>query len=490
MDNLAALVKSLSPGERTLIKHFYKLREFGEYRKRGLLLNHLQSTKFKTEKELAQAVGYKTVNTSYHNLKSRLKSDITSILLLQEPSAKFNTPYAQAVFNCRRAILTGEIILNRGIYNEGINLLKKASKIAEKFELFAEQIIIDDTLRNYHAASSSNQEVQQTTASIEHNYGQLGKMMQSKKSLYESIFNCLPSEYVEDMSLEYGKSSGAEVESTASDSNSIRISFYNRLSKVNVLNSRGEFQKALKCALEIQHIAENDPIIMSKANQAGIHLEIATIYLKCANYSKAIHHAEIAKTMFKNGMVNNLKALTILFYSQAHSKMCAAAANTLEEIMTSNCLKEPGFSKLLQKIHLVNAWFHFTHGETKRSATSLKICSEISKEKSAWSEGFILLECMLLIEKRSFDIAIYKLEALKKNISRKQSSEQHAARILAIINVLRQLIRNNGDYETLMKSNSKYLEQLKSERTHWDPMGFEVVQFEEWLQTRALQKVA
>ena len=166
MENLSALVNSLSPGEETLIRHFYKLRDFGEFRKRVQLFNLLVSGKLKLEKELALAVGYKTPNASYHNLKSRLKSDIICMLLMQESSAKFKTPYAQAVFQCRRSILTGEILLSRGVYNEGLNLLKKASRVAEKFELFAEQIIVDDTMRNHHAASSANQEVNNVTESI------------------------------------------------------------------------------------------------------------------------------------------------------------------------------------------------------------------------------------------------------------------------------------------------------------------------------------
>ncbi|HTF04907.1 MAG TPA: hypothetical protein VK826_12860 [Bacteroidia bacterium] len=490
MENLSALISSLTPGEEKLIRHFYKLRDFGEFRKRVQLFDYIAQGRAKHEKELAAHVGYKTPNTSYHNLKSRLKSDIICILLMQESSAKFNTPYAQAIFSCRRALLTGEILLSRGVYGEGLSLLKKASRIAEKFELYAERILVEDTLRNHHAVAHDTREMNGGTGTIENNYRLLGNMMRSKKALYETVFSSLASDVHEPQAEYRPEKMLKELHTLEEESDSSRVSFYSRLSRLKILNNSGNVESALECAHELLQAAEQDPVVMSKSNQAGIHLEMATLYLRRNDYAKAITHAENALILFKPGMLNHVQASTILFYAQVNSLMYKEAEKTLENLLASKSLKDRAHGNLLNKLYLVKSWFHFSKGEKDQAGAGLKTCIELSKEKSNWATGYTLLECMLLVEKRSFDAAMYKLEALRKVVNRGSSQDPGSQRSTVIISVLKKLIRHNGDHQSLIHANYKELAHLRTGegKCAWDSMGFELIRVEDWIENRVIRK--
>lgn len=484
MENLSALINSLSPGEGKLIRHFYKMRDFGEYRKRVQLFDLVVSGKVKDEEKAARLVGYKSPTASYHNLKSRLKSDILCILLMQEASAKFNTPYAQAAFSCRRALLTGELLLSRGVYHEGLNLLKKAARVAAKFELYAERIIAEDALRNHHAGTNSSHELNQVTEIIEDNYRLLGNMMKSKKKLYQTVFR-EPSTVNEPAFTYSPQQILSELDDLEQESESSRISFYSQLSRLNIFHNTGDVNGAINCAKGLLRSVEKDPVIMSKSNQAGIELEIANMYLRSNDYTNAGQHATKACQLFKNGMLNHLRAMTVLFYSQVHSGMYDIAQATLTALLTSKCLKDRAQLMLNNRLLLLKAWFHLVKGEIDSAACGLRLCIDLTKEKGAWFYGYSLLECLVMIEKRAFDAALYKLDSLRKVVSR-AAKDSYVNRTAAAIAVFRNLIKFENDYTALLKSPIKELTQLQSAAVgyEWDPSGFELVRIDEFILTR------
>ena len=490
MENLSALISSLSPGEDKLIRHFYKLRDFGEYRKRVQLFNFVAEGKIRDEAVLAKKMGYSSVNASYHNMKGRLKSDIMCILLMQESSSKFSTPYAQAAFSCRRALLTGEILLSRGVYTEGINLLRKAAKVASKFELFAERIIAEDTLRNHHAGANASDELIQGTEAIDTNYVLLGKMMQSKKKLYETVFPEATTSSDESRGNYSSEEILSELEKLENESDSSRVKFYSQLSRLNIFNSSGDIDNAMKCAKGLLKNIEADPIIMSKANQAGIELEISNMYLRTGEFASAAEHAVKAVSLFKSGMINHLRALTILFYAQVHCKEMKLAGKTLEAIFNCKSLKEILNESLRSRLFLLKSWFSLVTGEVEEAVNCFRLCSELAKEKSIWFIGHALLECMIMIEKHAFDSALYKLDALRKVVSR-STKDKSMRRISAIISLLRSLARYEGNFSALIAARPKELILLQenSEELTWDPTGFELVKVEDWILQRSVVKV-
>lgn len=489
MENLSSLVNNLSSGEKKLVTHFYKLNTHSEYRKRMELFQLVAKNKFRSEEDAAQQLGYGTVSTSFYNLKSRLKADIYCILLMQDSTSKFSTPYAQAAFNCRRALLTGEILLSRGVYDEGISLLRKAARVAARFELYAERIIAEDALRNHHAGANDESELDQGTETIERSYHLLGNIMKSKKKLYETVFSDHKQADNDPESSGYTSQLIAELDALENESGSSRVKFYSQLSKLNIFNTAGKLDQALQCAKGLLDAVEKDPVVMSKSNQAGIELEISNMYLRSFEYARAHEHAERAASLFKPGMINHLRALTIMFYADVHCGKYDQARVTMQTLMNSRCLKDSKHELLYNRLLLLKAWFNFVSGETVTAVQDMKYCTALIKEKGPWFFGYAILECMIMIEKGKHESALYKLDALRKTITR-QLSEAYLSRVVAIIGVLRSLIRFNNDHAAVIESGPRDLQSLHegARGCAWDPSGFELVRVDAWLKMKAGMK--
>lgn len=481
MENITALINSLNTGEQKLVRHFYKLRDFGEYKKRVQLFEAVVSGRLLDEEAAAKLVGFKTPNAAYHNVKSRLKSDIVCILLMQESSAKFNTPYAQAMFSCRRALLTGEILLSRGVYQEGLNLLRKAAKTAERFELFAERIITEDALRNHYAGSDDPNDLISGTKTIDENYRLLGKMMHSKKKLYQSIFPLHDSNAIGFTTAIVSPHEDFRDEQDIISEDSSRIRFYERLAHLNFMIKSADFDAAILFAKDLLKQVRKDPVITSASNQAGLHLELATIYLQRMEFVEAEHHANESSKLFKPGMFNSLRSNTIKLYAQVHSDNYQEATRTLLTLMSSKCLREQAHETLRYRLMLVGAWFDLACGNVQTAHARIKECAGLIKQKGVWNIGYSILECMLLVEKSAFDAALYKLDALRK-IVKKNLSDPFAKRCSIAINALKTIIRYYNDPGIIRSKIKKEITLLEnSSDMRWDHTGCEIIRLEQIL---------
>lgn len=486
MENLKTLIRSLSSGEEKLVRHFYKLREFGEYRKREQLFDILLNENPKNESVLAGKIGYTASSAAYHNIKSRLKSDIVCVLLMQESSCKFNTQYAQAMFSCRRSMLTGEILLSRGVYKEGITLLRKAAKIAEKYELYAERIMTEDTLRNHYAGSNDIEELSSGTEVIESNYQLLGQMLTSKRKLYQTVF---PDSEAEDAPAYGTEQMLEELQSLENNSGSARVSFYSKLSRLNILHGSGDLYAAIACGRELLEEIGANPVVMSSANLGGIHLELANMHLRVHDAQSAEKHAAEAAERFRKGMLNHMRATTLIFYAQVQAEHYEAAEKTLITVLNSRCLMEPQYEILGQRLSLVAAWFSFALGRTGEANTRFKSCSNLAREKGAWYYGFSILEILLLLEKGSIEAASYKIDAFRKTTARAKKDNVVNRTLLSIV-ILRSLLRTNNDYVEMSKVASAEIAQLlkPSSEAAWDPTGFEIVPLDILIRMRATKE--
>ncbi|HET6989676.1 MAG TPA: hypothetical protein VFJ43_00055, partial [Bacteroidia bacterium] len=103
-----------------------------------------------------------------------------------------------------------------------------------------------------------------------------------------------------------------------------------------------------------------------------------------------------------------------------------------------------------------------------------------------WMPGYFLLESLTLLEKKSVDLATYRIEAFRKMMGRNSFKDEQ--RIGAITRILKQLVRDEWNYKKLAPDKNKDIKMLAEakEQFYWNPAGYEVIRFDEWL----LQKVS
>ncbi|CAN5917487.1 hypothetical protein BH11BAC7_BH11BAC7_37170 [soil metagenome] len=486
MESLLTIVDSLSIGELKLVRHFYKLKNFGECRKRVQLLDMVVNQKISDNNLAAEMLGYSNYNSSsFKHLKARLKSDLMAMLLMQECSTKFTTPYAQATFDCRRFLMQGEILMSRGVYEEALDLLGRASKIANRFELFAEGLQIEDLRRNHIASRGNMKDFEEACSSIEENYVRLGKVMTAKRYHYEIT---TPSLHRVNSYAEYIRQN-AVVNEPAQEykrKESSKVKLYNNLSSINYLSSIHDFETAQHHAEELLHAVENDPVVKSRSNQAGVNMELATIYLNTSKYEKAVTHASKAVKLFKPGMINQLNAQLVLFFAFFRNNDFKNADKVLQLSCNHRLIKNPPDPLMVFRLQVLRAALAFKTGTFDECAFVLRENADYLRDRDAWMPGYFILDTLVLLEKKSFELAHYRIDAFRKMLDR-NTLYKDDKRIIAITRIMKLLARADGDYTKISPELNEI--QLLSEgkgQFYWNPASYEVIRFDEWL----LKKIA
>jgi hypothetical protein len=129
------------------------------------------------------------------------------------------------------------------------------------------------------------------------------------------------------------------------------------------------------------------------------------------------------------------------------------------------------------------ACLQFIQGKLKEAWTLVQDCQDFGLGKDAWLTSIRLFEIMILVDKNEPDIATQKLESLRKHMSRYTPD----ARIKACFKMLMAQERMGFSFGPI-QDEAQQLENLQ-QNLYWDPIGQEVIRFDEWyLERRARKK--
>ena len=496
MENVINLVKNLQTGEIKLLRHFYRFQKDNDCKKINLLFDiAVKSKNCKKTDEIDKKVFHELYGNSKHGntfvkLKSRLKNDILNILLLQTSSIKFKAKHDIAIFDCRRMLLQGDILLGRGIYSEGIAILEKASSIAQKNELFAEQILIDELCRNHNLLKSEEYVFSAFMKRIETNTSLLEKVQFAKHFHYEMTASRLFKIKSSTQNVEW-KNKLEAVKKDYEQSKSVKIGFYYNLSALNYYREIHQFDKSLEFGLALLKNAESHEILKTPYYSGKINMELAKCYLLSTEYEKAITHANIANQHFQKDILNELASLEILLHCYLLKQDYKKVNSIIDTAFLKIRLESDEF--IYSKWCFLKAGVEFRMNEYKNALLSLKKCNELLKDKNGWLLACNLFESICRIESGNLEWFEYRSEALKKimlRYNKDQVGEQNK-RFDLIYKILRTLHKNNYDYvQTLSdeKNNLSFLSQAGYSYS-WHMIGYEPIQFDQWIKDKATSQL-
>jgi hypothetical protein len=497
MENVINLIKNLQTGEIKLLRHFYRFQKGSDFKKINLLFDI--AVKSKNCKKIDE-IDKKALDELYNNnskyentfskLKCRLKNDILNILLLQTSSIKHKAKHDLAIFDCRRMLLQGDILLGRGIYNEGINILEKASSIAQKNELFAEQILIDELCRNYNLLKSEEHIFTAFMKRIETNTSLLEKVQFAKYFHYEmtssQLFKTTNPQLIEEWENKLDI-----IKKDYEHSKSVKIGFYYNLSALNFYRETHLFKKSLEFGLALLQNIESYEILKTPFYSGKINMELAKCYLLTEEYEKAINHANIANQYFHKDILNELASLEILMHCYLIKQDYKKVNSILETAFLKVSIQSDEF--IYSKWCFLKAGVEFRMNLFSNALRSLKKCNELLKDKNGWLLAYNLFEAICRIENGNLEWFEYRSEALKKIMQRynKGHAENQNKRFYIIYRVLKTLHKNNYDYIQTVSDEKKNI-TLLSETSHsysWYMSGYEPIPFDRWIKEKAVTQL-
>ena len=485
MKSLQSLIKVLRPSEKRLLLHYYS-RNTNSEEKLRLKLFRLVEKGIGSDKEAKLQLSGSGSPSAYSHLKARLKKDILNVLLTQDSSKRLAQSNRAAELDCRKMVAQSHLLLLRGAQIEGMNVLNKALKIADQYELLAERLQINHLLREKFIGAGSTKELKR-----------LNKEISTDLKRYDALL------YVEQQSFvlsspEFAKS----IKSRSKESENLelieslgklfkkfklaRIGFWYYMAATEYHGARHNYDQVVFLGLKFLRLVEKSPAVRSKNNIAGVNLTLGTASMELRNFAEAKKHLVRSKELFPSTGFNRLTCMQYLVLSETALEEYTSALNNVDL-----ALKHPSISRrepLVPRWLFIKASVEFLHGDVDSSFRTLNQEGYLLKQRDEWNVQFRLLEIIQLIQMKDEEWLEFKLDATRKFLTRHKKLDTQ--RVRAAIDVFGNLLRKNLDFNALSDKNLQELQFCLEERKgyEWNPVGPEIVRLDIWIDSKILKR--
>jgi hypothetical protein len=480
LSNLTQLIHGLKTGEVQLIRNYYSsMVTLKDATKRLQLFDIIKSDKKATD-ELASQKLYKCKpNSAYSQLKRRLKEDVLNILLLQDSKRRYNTPFARAEFDTRRMIIEGDILISRGLSLEGVKLLKDASFLAESYELFNELIMANELLLGHFPAYKSAKQYNAYLSKIKLGKSNLEKCLYAKECYHKVLIPNLFKLNQEKLFEKFAKEALVKLKTDFEETNSAKMGYYFYHISIAYNNLIKEYKSALKYAELFLKLNKESKVVHTKRAVAEAYYQISFINLQLKNYKVASLNAEKAISNLKSGLSNELTTLELLFLAHFYNNDAKKAEQVLQRALTHPKLNSNKF--LPAKWHYYKACYLFKQKKFNEANDAMSNCTYLLEDKTGWLYGYRILDIMITLECNEAFLVDSKVANFKKIIGKQKNI--NSSRAKTTLKILDTLVKRHYEYKLIYKSQKANILTLQeAKETHlWEPIGYELIRFEEWI---------
>lgn len=487
MERLIGIVKILRKGEKRLLRHLYSATTNGEDRLRLELFNLIDSGKVHSDEQAVQELARNHGRSAFSHLKTRLREDILNVLLLQESSKRIAQPNRAAAFDCRKKLTQAYVLIFRSAFQEAIELLKSARTVAQRYELTAENILIDHLVREAVHLIKDVRQLHHINNEINDKMKVWSDMLRAEEI---SLVMTLPHLYKESDEIAEGilnKLRIDELHELYHRSQSAKIGFWYYLAFIEYANHNGLFRESIEAGTAFINLVSDNPSIWSKNNLAGANQMLGTAYLNTRNYHSAAVHFEIADKNFPVAGNNRLSNMELLFRSQFGMGDFTAALGTVEAAQVHPRIKARAVT--------LPRWFYFQAcvqlkmGDADGSFRTLNQEGHLTKLHDEWNVWFRIVELMAMAEQRDEEWIDFKLQTLRKFIARYR--KLGTPRVKAAVEILSAVLRKGLVFDNLGKKAEEGLKLslAEAEGYEWSPEGAEVIRFDLWVQSKRKKRI-
>lgn len=399
MNILKCLIKSLDTSEVQLVENFYEVRSGKKevYQNRLKLFQLLRERKNIAEVQALEIISPGNTIAWFEDLQNGLREDIMDVLMLFETNPD---PEVTSEIECRKHLIQGKLMINRGLVDEGLSTLKSTLAKSERLELH------DVCLSIYRILSSYEQ-----------------------KSFYDESpqsFQVLAKDY----------------------------------------------------AFSVLHSVKEHPDLYSSEEVAGLHLEIASLFLKQHNYVEALDYSLSAARNLDDRISPKLAALRIAFLSYYHSGDLGNATRVLKDVTSSPHMYSS--SKLIAVWSLNKAAIQYARHDYWGAMETIKSNYPIIRNNPFWVAGYRFLEIINVIEMRDYEWVEYKLDVVRRFLEK----QQYAVSIRLKLGY--KLLRSYMDFKKCPQRSLFSADEVRL-KPAWDPLSSEIINIESWYKMKMFQ---
>jgi tetratricopeptide (TPR) repeat protein len=476
MKDLVQLVNSLKKGEVRLLRALLKVQSLNQQSHRLKLFDLIHSGGVVTHQEAANLLYGKQADQVFYNLKSRLKNDIVNVMLFQESSKIFSTSYARASLNCQKWMIQGKLLISRKIYLEGLSLLKRAQKTAERHDLPAEKTLIDMVLRNYYVVREKDSLAYYSRLLEEDVHSLSAHLVASHNMYLLSLQSLFKANYEGDPEAAFPILMELKELYENAKPYSERLGLYYYIGAVHYYMFTKDFKTARKHCLTLFSLIENSRSLLAISNMAGTHLMMSMIQLQLEKYPSALKHAKRAMILFKNDSFNDHLAMEYLFLAYFYTGQHQEALQLYRKVMNT----KQSSTIRYEKWEYMAAHSYFMMGKEEKALQCLKSCKGLMQDQYGWHLGIKLLKLMMSVRAGIEEEVHLRLGGLLRFF--RKLEPDYVIRFRCIYKVVMFLNDHQYDFVYAYEKRRRHIDALREgkQEYRWNPLGYEMIRFDEW----------
>jgi hypothetical protein len=413
----------------------------------------------------------KQSKSGYRNLKATLYNKLLNTIFFIDAYQNKNTDRQIAYYESYKDFAAVQIMLAKHARRAGISLFEKILKKAEKFEFIDLLIPVARSLRMYYGTQEGEgkkynhydsllrhyQEVDRLESLAEEYYSNLVMHFVNKKSKTAEL-QALAHQYAEDLRKNIDKKS------------SYKYYFYTALIELFEHTCVNDYVSTIEMCDRIIAFFEQKPYSANTPIQICLHHQLVA-YLQLREFGKGEQVARKSQLLIEEGSFNWFKNLEYLFLLAMHTANYQKGYEIYHE-----AISHKGFTFLPESIqemwNLYQAYLHLLvdqgmialeegdkHFTTFRINRFLNEMPTYSKDKRGMNIAILVVQIIFYIQKKKYDAAIDRMEAIEKYCSRYLFKED-TMRSYYFIQLLLTIIQASFHLEAVNRYAKKPLAKL------------------------------
>ncbi|HEX2901440.1 MAG TPA: hypothetical protein VHS96_17125 [Bacteroidia bacterium] len=485
MDRVKPLYFSLSPSEKKAIRYYLAAFHQKGENKAVEFLKLLDAQPEISHEASSQKLYNDPRSKAFIMMKSRLSERITEFLTLSvNPDANRrdrDAPYYQDLIEFRKCMLYASALQERQLSSHALEALEKARALAACCN--APELEVDALIRLRGLDRSGTDRFEELSIQIQ-------------KALKQQECDINATGLMRKfMTLSGGQSGGDEariafleahlpsLEDAIRQVYSVRADYFLQMLKVHLCYLTRKLEDGRTFSKRGLQILIDHEGIRSPLRMADSWFQLGRLELQGHAYDDALASFDKARSFQTEESRAHLSTSLLMLYCQIYRRDHAMANQLVEQIKHGPALRGSGKNPFNRGIFTyLSACVSFVQGALKDAWMLVQECQEFALDKETWLTGIRLFEIMVLVEKNEPDLASQKLESLRKHMSR-YTPEPRSRAIFKMLMAQERL----GFSFAPIQDEAQQIANLQ-QGLYWDPIGQEVIRFDEWYLERRARK--
>ena len=467
------IYRKLRNQERRKIKHHIKHASF-KYEKVGSLFDLVTRYDEREEGFYSQKLYDKEPDNTFRVSKSRLKRMMENVLLEDKSLTGYESEAVNILLQSRKKLLQSLILLGRGSYHNGKNLLLQVISNAKKYDLEEELFQAELLLYRYQIIKSSVKDYEKQTEKLLQ-LNQTRHLVGEAQILHYSIKNLLISRTLDPAALEQVGEKIDRIKVIVEETNHPSAIYVYYLSKIYFNQITNQAEEAYSFCQKYLELIQGTPSQFTPQRIGIAYTQLAQVSLKLGHLDQSKAYALEMRNMHQKDEINYLRGLELTFLVEYYAGRYQDAVALIEE---ANAHPQFQTSKLLSSNwHYFEACLLFTEKSFQKAYQKLNDTTALLADKYGMNVYIRILEIMILFELQHDDLLDTKILNMRQFVKRTRKNDKKT-RPFQLVQLLMQWYKHEYDFQRAIQ----FVDNKNHEQAN-PYSSSELIKFEDWLRS-------